>query len=295
MPVPLSQAIIEQWVALTKGQFNVRDIWSEVGIESPEGKDHLRKILSRLEDKGIIRQLDKGFGNYRCVDSKATKIDWEGADPNATVPLLFPFGEHEFVKIFPKSIVIVAGSKQAGKTEYLYEFIKLNKDKYAIDLFNSETGAEQMKERFDSLGITASPSFNVYERYDNYADVIVPDHISVIDYLDLNSEVYLVGAEIDAIFRKLTGVAVIGLQKPPPSVTFVKGVKKVIERDLAYGGGFTAKRAILYITMGSNKLKLLHVKSPKQKKINPQNMTWSFSFNEDGHFENIQRSYGEEL
>ena len=291
MPERLSQAIIEQWVSLTKGQFNVRDIWNEIGIDSPENKNYLRKILSRIPN---VQQVDKGFGNYRVVDSQATKINWEDADPNNTVDLLFPFGEHDVVKIFPKSIIIIAGSKQAGKTEYLYEFIKLNKDRWAIDLFNSETGAEQMKERFLSHGITASPSFNVYERYDNYADVIVPDHISVIDYLDLNSEVYLVGAEIDAIFRKLTSVAVIGLQKPPPSVIFTKsGQKKIIERDLAYGGGFTAKRAILYITMGSNKLKLLHVKSPKQKKINPQNMTWSFTFDDEGHFANKQRSYGE--
>ena len=297
MPLPLSQAIVEQWISLTKGQFNVRDIWSEVGIESPEGKKHLRTILDRLEDKGVIRHLDKGFGNYRSVDSQAIKIDWEGADPNATVPLLFPFGEHEFVKIFPKSIIIVAGSKQAGKTAYLYNFIKLNMPEYAIDLFNSETGPEQMKERFLSLGITASSSFNVYERYDNYADVIDPDRISVIDYLDMNSEVYLVGAEIDAIFRKLKGgVVVIGLQKPPPSVVFnaKTGKKTIIERDLAYGGGFTAKRAILYITMGSNKLKLLHVKSPKQKKINPQNMTWTFNFNDDGHFTNVSRYFGED-
>lgn len=292
MPVPLTQAIIEQWVSFTKGQFNVRDIWNEVGIESPEGKNYLTKILRRLEDKGIIRHLDKGYGNYRCVDSEAAKIDWESANPDNIVPLLFPFGEHEFVKIFPKSIVIVTGGKNVGKTEYLYGFIKLNMGRYAIDLFNSETGPEQMKERFNSLDITASPSFNVYERYDNYADVVVPDHISVIDYLDMNSEVYLVGAEIDAIYRKLkSGVAVIGLQKPPPSVTYIKGVKRVIERDLAYGGGFTAKRAILYITMGSNKLKLLHVKSPKQKRVNPQNMTFSFQFDEDGHFCNIQRAY----
>ena len=297
MPLPLTQAIIEQWVSITKGQFNVRDIWNEVGIDSPEGKKYLRTILERLEGKGLIKQIDRGFGNYRCVDSEAVKMDLEAADPAKTVPLLFPFGEHEFASIYPKSIIIIAGSKQAGKTEYLYEFIKLNMNSFPLDFFNSETGAEQMKARFMSLGIPIPPPIGgPYERYDNYADVIDPDHISVIDYLDLNSEVYLVGAEIDAIFRKLkSGVAVIGLQKPPPSVTFFKGVKKVVERDLAYGGGFTAKRAILYITMGSNKLKLLHVKSPKQKKINPQNMTFSFRFDDDGHFCDIQRSYGDDL
>ena len=296
MPKQLSQALIEQWIALVKGKFNVRDIWADIGIETPEGKQHLRVILNRLEEKGII-DGNGGGGQYRKLDLELPMIDWQQADPDKTINLWFPFGEHEYAKIYPKSIIIVAGSKNAGKTAYLYNFINLNMGDQCIDLYNSETSPEQMKERFAPFDIPVPAPFNVYERYDNFADVINPDHISVIDYLDLNSEVYLVGTEIDNIFRKLkTGVAVIGLQKPPPSVTFVKGVKKVIERDLAYGGGFTAKRAVLYITMSEHRLKFLYVKTPKNPKIHPNNMTWSFDIGEDGgHFENVQRFYGEEV
>lgn len=297
MPKQLSQALIEQWVSLVKGKFYVRDIWQEIGIDSPEGKQHLRVILNRLEDKGIISSNGSGSGIYRRLDFDLPEINWQAADPNATLSLLFPFGEHEFCKIFPKSIIIVAGSKNAGKTTYLYNFIALNMNTWHIDLYNSETSPEQMKERFEPLGIPSPSPFKVYERYDNFADVINPDNISVVDYLDLNSELYLVGAEIDAIFRKLkSGVAIIGLQKPPPAVTYFKGVKKIIERDLAYGGGFTAKRSVLYITMSNSKLKLLYVKTPKQPKINPNNMTWTFNIGEDGiHFQNVQRSYGDDV
>ena len=290
----LTQAVVETWLKLVSGAFKIRDIWSELGIESPEGKQHLRVILFRAEEKGLIVCL--GNGIYRKLDSERKPQQWQKADPNKTIPLLFPFGLEEYCRIYPKSIVIVAGSKQAGKTAFLYNFIKLNMTQFPIDLFNSETGVEQMFERFRPLNIPDPAPFKVYERYDNFADVIHPDHISVIDYLDLNSEVYLVGAEIDAIFRKkITGVAVIGLQKPPPSVVYIKGVKKVIERDLAYGAGFTAKRAILYITMGSNKLKILYVKTPRNPKVNPDNMSWTFRIGEDGiTFENIQRVYGEQ-
>ena len=293
MPKQLTQAVIEEWISLIKGKFNVRDVWNEVGIESPEGKTYLRVILSRIESKGII-SANGGGGNYRKLDTEATVIAWQQADPNKTVPLEFPFEEHKMAKIYPKSIVIVAGGKNAGKTAYLYNFIKLNMSSFNIDLYNSETSPEQMHERFMPLEIPNPAPFTVYERYDNFADVIDPDHISVIDYLDLNSEVYLVGSEIDAIFRKLhNGVAIIGLQKPPPTVTYIKGVKKIVDRDLAYGGGFTAKRAILYITMGENKLKLLYVKTPKNPKVNPNNMTFTYNIGEDGiHFENIQRYYG---
>ena len=292
MPLPLSQAIVEQWVSLTKGKFHTHEGWNEIGIESPEGKTYFRVILGRIEKNGIIKNL--GGGWYRKIDDEAPLIDWQSANPNLTVDLVFPFGEHEFCKIFPKSIIIVAGSKNVGKTAYLYTFISLNMKRFTLDLFNSETSPQQMKERFEPLNIPQPAPFRTFERYDNFADVIHPEHISVIDYLDLNSEVYLVGAEIDAIFRKLTtGCAIIGLQKPPPTKIVTKsGAEKLVERDLAYGGGFTAKRAVLYITMGSNRLKLLYVKTPRKSTVNPNNMTFSFDFDDSGYFTNIQKSFG---
>lgn len=292
MPMPLSQSVVEQWISLTRGQFNVRDIWAEVSIESPEGKHHLRTILNRLEEKGLIKKLEKGFGNYRCIDNQAPKIDWQSANSENIIPLKWPFGLENYASIYPKNVAIVAGSKQEGKTTFLYNLIKLNMYTYQIDLFNSETGPEQMKDRFIDLGIPLDAPFNVYERYDNFADVIHPDHITIIDYLDLNSEFYLAGAEIDAIFRKLNrGIAVIGMQIPPPSITFVKGVKKTIERDLAYGGGTTAKRAFIYLSLFSHKLKMKHAKKPANKTINPENMMWSYEFDEYGQFTNIRRYY----
>ena len=152
-----------------------------------------------------------------------------------------------------------------------------------------------MKERFAPLDIPKPAPFNTYERYDTFSDVVHPEHLSVIDYLDLNSEVYLVGTEIDAIFRKLTtGIAIIGLQKPPATVIYGKnGEKKSYSRDLAYGGAFTAKRAVLYISLGQNICKLVYVKTPAQKTLNPDNMMWSYSFDNNGYFTNIQRYYGE--
>ena len=291
----LSQAVVEEWVSLVKGKFNVRDIWQEIGIETAEGKHHLRTILGRLEEKGIISS-NGGGGAYRKLDLAAPIIDWQSANPENVVDLKFPFGEHEYCKIYPRSIIIVAGSKNAGKTAYLYNFINLNYQQWQIDLYNSETSPEQMHERFAPLEVPVPAPFQTYERYDNFADVIHPDHISVIDYLDLNSEVYLIGSEIDAIFRKLRGgIAVIGLQKPPATVTIYKGARTIYERDLAYGGGFTAKRSVLYISMSAGKLKLVYVKTPKKAKVYPNNLTFTFAMHEDGiHFVNIRQSYGED-
>jgi hypothetical protein len=293
MPIPLTQSVVEQWISLIKGKFNVRDIWSEVGIESPEGKAYLRVILSRLEVDGIISS-NGGGGIYRRIDLEAPVINWQGANSENILPVKWPFELEKYCAIYPKNVVIVAGSKQEGKSTFLYNFIKLNMNTYQIDLFSNETGPEQMKDRFTDLGIPPDAPFTVKERYDNFADVIHPNHISVIDYLDMNSEFYLAGTEIDAIFRKTESMVVIGMQIPPPTTTFVKGVKHVIDRDYAYGGGTTAKRAFIYISMSSHRLKIKHAKKPAQPKVNPANMTWSYGFDEKGQFTNIMRYYGDE-
>jgi len=282
MPNKLSQQVVEHWVELARGQFTTRDIWNELDIQTSDNRAYLRVILGRLCDTGVITRTAKD-GIYRRIDTDRIEMDWQAADPSKILPVRFPFGIEEHVKLYPKSVVIVTAAKNQGKSAFAYNTIKLNMDEFKIDLFNSETGSEQLKERFMPLGIPSPAPFKVYERYDNFADVIDPNAFTIIDYMDTGSEVYQVGEEIDAVFRKTNCVVFICLQKPP-----------FVERDLAYGGGFTAKRAALYISMGNNKLKLVYVKTPAKKGVNPDNMTWTYKIGDDGvTFENIQRYYGD--
>ena len=143
MAQQLTQAVVEQWVALTHGRITNRDAWAELDIGTPEGRAHLRKIMRRLVDAGILRAL--ADGNYQRVNGACPIIDWQAADLTNVVDLAFPFSLEEYAAIYPKSIIVVAGSKNVGKTAFLYNFIWLNCGKHIIDLYNSETGPEQMK------------------------------------------------------------------------------------------------------------------------------------------------------
>ena len=288
MPKELTQGVVDAWVESAVGRFTTKNIWDELDIQSTQGKSKLRVYLHRLVKEGKIIALAHD-GTYRKVDDKLNEINWQTANPERFVPLKLPFGMEKFVKIYPKSILIFTGTKSAGKTALIYNFVKDNMNAMNVDLYNSETGPEQMKERFDALGDIPNPApFKVFERYDNFADVIDPDNISVIDYLDFNSELYLVGTEIDNIFRKLKdGVAVIALQKPPAQTIMTKsGEKKTIERDLAYGGAFSAKRSQLYLSLSNNEdkqlrtCKIVYAKARMNGNINPVNMQWAYKLDE---------------
>jgi hypothetical protein len=295
----LTADIIRNWVSMATGAFSLQDVWRELDILTPRGKNTLRVTMYRLCEEGIVERVNKKDGVYRPVDTELKKIKWQGADPNNTIKIMFPFAIEEYAKIYPKSIIMVAGAKNQGKTSFLYDCIIKNMETHHIDLYNSETGAEQLKTRMEGLlpGISGidPPLFEAYERYDNFADVIQPDHISVIDYLDMHSDVYVIGEEIDKIFRKLTsGVAIIGIQKPPAQVSIYKGVKKVISRDLGYGGAYSAKRSVLYISLDRNICKLIYVKNSVNGHVNPNNMQWSYGFDKAGRFTNVRRHYEDE-
>lgn len=289
----LSKARVLELLKLMSGTFSTRQIWDELRIITSTGKSNLRVYLSQFVEEGLITRTLVD-GTFRKVDNEKEPMGWRTADSSNIVPLKWPFEIEKYASIYRKNVAIVAGSKQEGKSTFLYDFIKLNMYNFKMELFNTETGEEQLKDRFLDLGIPLDAPFEVYQRYENFAEVIDPNVISVIDYLDMNSEFYLAGAEIDSIFRKTNNIVVIGMQIPPPTVTYVKGVKHTIDRDYAYGGGTTAKRAFIYISMSSHRLKLKHAKKPAQKNVNPSNMCWSYNFDEHGQFCDIDRYFGDE-
>ena len=292
----LTQHVVENWInSQGIGFFSTKDAWDEIGIATPENKTKLRVILGRCIEKKLIVRCSAN-GHYRILDTSAILQDWETADSTKVLPIILPFSIHKYAKLFPKSIVIVAGEKNAGKTAFLYKCIQLNYATFDTVLFNSETGMEQMKERFAPLKFPSPAPFKVYERYDNYADIIDPEGLSIIDYLDFDKEVYLAGAAINEIFKNLTtGCCIIGMQMPPPAnVKQANGDIKKVSRDTAYGGEFTRKRSQLYITLGQGICKLVTVKNPAIKGQNPNNKQWSYRFDDNGYFTDIKEYRKEE-
>lgn len=284
----IKTALIKQWIREARGRWSNKQLDHELGIDSPEARNLRRGVVKQCCDEGICERIPHMEGVYRTIEGPPQEVDWQSMNARV-VELKFPFELEKYVKIHAKAVICLAGGKDQGKTAWLYDFVLRNMfHSLGIDLFY--TGEGPLKERLYSsdIEIPNPAPFRVFERMDNFADVIDPDRISVIDYLDLGSEVYMVGEEINKIFQKLhKGVAIIGLQKPPPTVTYVKGVRKVIHRDLAYGGAFTAKRASLYISLDGGKLKLVYVKMPANPTINPKNKMWSYRFDEKGWFKDI--------
>jgi hypothetical protein len=267
----LTQGVVEEWIKSTTGAFSLRDIHNELDVGSDRGKAHLRMIMTRLKRAGVVVAVGGRDGIYRLVDSEAPDENWQGVEMRI-VPLRFPFGLEKYIRILPKSLIIVAGAPGAGKTALLYNIAILNMFDFDIHLFNSEAGLMQIQERFIAIepDIPNPAPFHIRHREDNFADVIEPDAINLIDYLDMDSEVYMIGAELKRIIYKLNnGIAIVAIQKP-------------IGRDLGYGAGYSLKSASLYLSMDKGKLKIVKARERADNSVNPINKTWSFHLNGHG-------------
>ena len=86
-----------------------------------------------------------------------------------------------------------------------------------IRYFTSEMGPAELKSRlayFDDTSTAEWKGVHFYERTHDFAAVIDPDGLNIIDFLEVTEDFFLVGRFIRDIFDKLNkGVAIIAIQK----------------------------------------------------------------------------------
>lgn len=301
MPNKLQMHIVENWVSMTDGAFQISDAARELGVITPEGRDALRVYLSRMVIAGAIERTSGKDGIFRRVDKTINEINFIDVDLTKTVQVKLPFQIHEYITFYVKNTILIAGESNAGKTCFLFNIAAMNYEKFDVDFFtNNEASPQEIAKRLKALDLPIPPPFKVYERYDNFADVVDPNHLTIIDYLDMNSEVYLAGEEIEKIHRKLNqGIAIIGMQLPPPSKTYERGVEKIHHRSLAYGGAFTQKKPVLYIDLwrdgapNTGICKIEKAKNRAKPNVDPNNMQWKYVIDSWGaKFLSYERNYG---
>ena len=256
---------VREWVLSSSGVFLSSDVVRCLQLSSRDELKNLSKILSRLSDEKIIEKHGNKNGHFRRVENDLEILDWQKSDVGE-FPIALPLDIHKFVKLQPKNIIVVAGSQNSGKTAFLLNIVKDNMYKYNINYFSSEMSEMEFKERIVNFGHPSPEKwkFNAYNRCSNFSDVIVPDHINIIDFLELHDEFWRVGKMMLDIYEKLDkGIAIIALQKQKGATT-------------GRGGEFTLEKPRLYISMDTGTICLEKAKNWRHKDINPNLLTLNF-------------------
>jgi len=273
--------LIREWVTNTEGgAFTYEQLDRDLIIKTTGGRNTRRQVIKRLKDEGVIVAAGHQAGAYRLVIDEAPVIPWQTADEGQSLDLILPFGMHELVRILPKTIIVIAGAPDAGKSAWCFNFIRHNMAKHHITYFSSEMGEVELKSRLSKFTSLRPEqwTFEARERSTNFADVIRPNGVNMIDYMEVSADFFLVGSWIRAIWEKLDqGIAIICLQKK-------RGV------DHGRGGEITAEKARLYLSMDNGIIKIIKAKNWVDSEVNPNGMAWSFRLVQGCKFANIQES-----
>ena len=126
-------------------------------------------------------------------------------------------------------------------------------------------GAIELRNRLSKFQKPLSSwKFKALERSSNFADVIKPNDINVIDFLEIHDDFWKVGGMIKDIHDKLgKGIAVIAIQKDP-------------HKEYGIGATRSLDKARLYFTMDSNKIRIVKAKNWAHETINPNGLELHF-------------------
>jgi len=255
----------------------------DLGLKNPSEKASCRMAFKRLVEIGKLEPLQNRSGMYRYIDRKIEELDFMNAD---TTPfdIKFPFGVHEMVIIYNKSLIVIAGEPNAGKTAYLLNVARKNMDDHKINYFSSEMGAAELQVRLKEFNMPLSnwQKCRFAAKSGDFKNVIDPNGFSIIDYLEVKKDFYEVGGILTDIFDTLDrGVAVVGIQKP-------------MGRDTGIGGEGTLDKARLYMAIEPGKLKIVKGKIWRQKCVNPNGMSIRWTLGGGANFKVIKDNDGSE-
>lgn len=262
---------IRQWIDETHGDFDYKSCDFDLDFKSKVEKTNRRSVFHRMKKDGQIIGIKNRNGWFRKREKDMVCADYTNVVPSY-INLDMPLGISNIVKFSPKAIIIVAGSTNAGKTTFLMNIVKANNCKFFY--FNSEMSVAKFRSRLDDFGLPVSfwdVKMKMIEKVDNIADIIQPNDINIIDYLETDWEKpWLAGNKIREIFDRLDqGVAIIGLQMKS-GTSIPRGGEGALEKaQFAIGLDYKDGQYIA---------KILKAKEPAKPEFNPNHCICNFIY-----------------
>jgi hypothetical protein len=280
--------LVDRWLPLHQDErFDLDIICRQLEITDRDARIETSKYLSYLhKSKNILDKIDK---YYRYIDSTIVSIPWTDAKLDDSVEISWPYGledhthfafDHHII-IPQRSIIIIAGVSNMGKTTFALNFLWNNMDKYPCTLMGSEYEASQFRRRVsymkwkNPIGPDNKPKFELIERYENWKDIIRPNNINIIDWINLGDKFYELGKIIEGIKSKLDkGICLICIQKDA-------------NKNLGMGGMWGSHLSSLYLTLDYGRITV--EKAKEWNGHNPNREVYGFDIVEHGsQFHNIR-------
>lgn len=278
---------VDKWVELHADEtFSLDDICRHLEIHEADKRSAISRKLAYEVKQG---RLDKHNKIYHLVNNNTKYLDWVNSDLTTPLDIRWPysledetrFGFDGCIEIAPRDIIVVAGVSNTGKSCFAKNFLWENMDTYPCTLMGNEYSAYKFRKDADRmtwrnpLNENGTAKFELIERHDQWKDIIRPDSINIIDWINLDDNFYRIGSILEGMQQKLNkGILMAILQKDP-------------SKEMGMGGQWGMHLSNLYLTLDFGKLFVKKAKTWTSK--NPNFKSYGFEIIEHGtRFHNIR-------
>ena len=262
---------VNDFVVTSSGFFSTSDVFNRLQVTSRQEKKNVVVALLRLHKDGVIERHGQKDGVYRRVETEVEEVNFLTA-PTDEFAIRWPMEIEELCTIYPGNIIVIAGGKDAGKTAFLLNTVRMNQKQHEIVYLNSEMGDTEFRKRLEKFPDAPLDSWSLraIHRSSNFADLITPERkIFIVDFLELTTDFWKVAGMIQEIHSKLKeGICIIALQKADG-------------KDIGRGGDFSREKSRLYLSLshdadrGVNTIKIVNAKAWRTDR-NPRGMHRDF-------------------
>lgn len=274
-----AHAAIEDLLPGLIGERLTREQWYKALNINPNNPKHIpfknavNDVLLKIS-KNKKPAIVKEGSLFVVPDRTLAPIDFLGAR-GERFDLILPFGIHNFCFLYRKNVMVLMGSKEAGKTAIMLNIIKDNMTRLRelnrrLVYFSSEMVEDELAGRLakaNGLRLT-DWVFEPFERSYDFDQVIDADGANLIDFLELggdDNQYYKGVSLVRKCYDKLDrGVLIIAVQKNR-------------DADLPKGGSGLLEKARIVLSLDPGKAKLTTAKNwADNVTMSPRGLTWHF-------------------
>lgn len=260
---------IKELISATNGDISATYCYNALQCATRTEKSSVRTVLSRLVNEGVLEKSITKAGCYRIIDGSCEPENWQDAVVS-NVKIWLPFELDTMLEIPAGSIILFAGSQDAGKSAVLMNIAKQNRHDWNTHYFSSELNSASFKNRmskFEDVSLDMLSDIKFYQRGHGFEDAVKTGdkELNIIDYLEVHDTFYKVSEYLDNIYKKLNGkgIAVVAIQKDP-------------YKEFGRGGSFVEEKPVLSIALDRGGIATINKFKGEFRDSNPRGKQYKY-------------------